>query len=280
MSEEMQEFVAEIAEQNNNADDDQNDGVDDGEVNEGNEEEEEYEEIDVGGKKLSVPKSSAEILKEERMLKPDYTRKTQEAAEQRKENEAQKLQHQEQVKVHQANLREVAAIISLDDTIEQYKNVDWDALSDADPIESHKHFVKYQQLMQARTEAVQKLDSQQKQQALDAQQSRAKQLEQSFAVISRDVRGWNLDIANKVFSYGEVQGYSADELRQNAADPRFMKLLHGNYVAAELTKKATTRTENKPVVKPATVVSNKAPSVKKDPVNMPPNDFSAWMRSK
>lgn len=273
MSEDTQDFIDDVVDSSEPADEiDQTDDYE----NSGTEQEEEEDEIDVGDKKIRVPKSVAETLKSERLMHADYTRKTQEVAEQRKAFETQQAQHQEQVKSHQENLKEVAAILSIDETLEQYSKVDWDALSETDPIEAQKHFMKYQQLGATRAAAVQKLQEAEQKKAFDAQQSRAKQLEDANAVLSRDIKGWSPEVATKLHAFAiQDLGFTPQEMGQ-VTDPRIVKLLHQAYVGASLSKK---QEAPKVVIKPATVVGNKSPSVKKDPAKMPMDDFSAWMRS-
>ncbi len=277
MSEETQEFIEDAANSNEPADGiDQPDDHDNGDAEQEKEEEEE-EELDVGDKKLLVPKSIAEIIKAERLMKADYTRKTQGVAEDKRTLETQQAQHQEQVKAHQTHLKEVAAILSIDDTLEQYSKVDWDALSEADPIEAQKHFMKYQQLGATRAVAVQKLQEAEQKTAFDAQQSRAKQIEDANVVLSRDIKGWSPEVATKLHEFAiKDLGFTPQEMGQ-VTDPRIVKLLHQAYVGASLSKKQ--EAPKAAPAKPVTVIKGNAP-IRKNPAQMPANEFAAWMRSK
>lgn len=275
MSEEMQEFIEDVAE-------DSGDPVDeaeqyDDESGDAESEEEEEDEIDVGDKKLRVPKSVAETLKSERLMHADYTRKTQEVADQRKAFETQQAQHQEQVKSHQAHLKEVAAIVSIDDTIEQYKKVDWEALSDADPIEAQKHYMKYQRLTQARAEAVQRLQEAEDTRGLEAQQTRAKQIEETQAVLMRDIKGWSPEVATKLHDYAiKSLGFTPQEMGQ-VTDARIVKLIHKAYVGEALTNKPVAK-QPQAAIKPATVIKGNAPVRTKNPAEMTDTEFNAFMR--
>jgi hypothetical protein len=274
MSEETQEFIDDAVDSNEAADEiDQPDDYDNGDAEQ--EQEEEEEELDVGDKKLRVPKSIAEILKAERLMKADYTRKTQGVAEDKRTLETQQAQHQEQVKAHQTHLKEVAAILSIDETLDQYSKVDWDALSESDPIEAQKHFMKYQQLGATRTAAVQKLQEAEQKTAFDAQQSRAKQLEDANAVLSRDIKGWSPEVATKLHEFAiKDLGFTPQEMGQ-VTDPRIVKLLHQAYVGASLSKKQ--EAPKAAPAKPATVIKGNAP-VRKDPSKMTDKEFNAYMR--
>lgn len=279
MSEETQEFIEEAADSSHSPDDDQEDygeGVDTEDDESEPEQEEEDEELDVGDKKLRVPKSVAEVLKSERLMHADYTRKTQEVADQRKAFEAQQAQHQEQVKSHQTHLKEVATIMGIDERIGQYEQVDWGALSDEDPIGAPKHYMQYQQLLKSRADAVQKLQEAEQKTAFDTQQSKAKQLEDAHSVLVRDIKGWSPEVATKLHDFAiKDLGFTPQEMGQ-VSDPRIVKLLHQAYLGAELAKKSTPKAVVKPAVKPATVVSNNASPVKKDPSKMNDREFAAW----
>lgn len=88
-------------------------------------------EVEVDGKTYQVLPE----LKDKLMLHADYTRKTQEVAEQRKQIEQGYAQLQQLQQIQQQNVEAVANMLLIDKQIEQYQNVDWNALYDTDPAE-------------------------------------------------------------------------------------------------------------------------------------------------
>ena len=80
------------------------------------------EEIEYEGEKYKVPKS----LKDAFLRQSDYTRKTQEVAEQRKEFERQRDQFQQQAAMQRQHIEDFSQLHTIDAQIERFKNVDWE----------------------------------------------------------------------------------------------------------------------------------------------------------
>src|SRR4051812_9326565 len=70
------------------------------------------EEIEIGERKFALPKSAAEKLKAERLMHADYTKKTQEVAEQRKAVEARQADVERHATEAQEYLDEIGEIRS------------------------------------------------------------------------------------------------------------------------------------------------------------------------
>lgn len=95
----------------------------------------------------------------------DYTQKTQKLAEERKqvEDQAQAIKAQEQALLKQAEfqqafLKELATVKALDDQIEAYSKIDWQHLSDTDPVQAQKLFFTYSQLQNQKQQAIGELN--------------------------------------------------------------------------------------------------------------------------
>jgi hypothetical protein len=100
----------------------------------------------------------------------DYTQKTQQLAEQRKqvEEEAQAVKAQEQQLVQQAQfqqafLKELATVKALDDQIAAYAKIDWQQLSDTDPVQAQKLFFTYSSLQNQKQSAIGELNTKHRQ---------------------------------------------------------------------------------------------------------------------
>jgi hypothetical protein len=162
----------------------------------------------------------------------DYTQKTQKLAEDRKavETQAQALKAQEQaftqqVQVQSALVQDVAKVSAIDLQLGQYQNVDWQNLSNTDPVEAQKLFFAYTQLKTQREQAVAEVSK--KQQAFSElqNQSRAKQVELGRQVLEKEIPGWGPELAKSLVATGKEYGFNDNEL-SSLTDPRAVKLLH------------------------------------------------------
>ena len=90
-------------------------------------------EDEVDGVKLRGKKDALEKLKAERLMQADYTRKTQEVAEQRRTFDAEREQFQRAAQTHQQYLREIGQLTGIDERLAQFSQVNWQALTDQDP---------------------------------------------------------------------------------------------------------------------------------------------------
>ena len=197
---------------------------------------EEDAEDEIDGVKLRGKKELLERIKSERLMQSDYTRKTQEVAEQRRAFEAERAQHQQ---VTQTYLREVAQIVATDERLNQFQKVDWQALSDSDPVQAQKLYFEFQQLQGTRSQLQNSLTQRQQYDAMQAQQTTAKRLQEARAVVERDIKGWSPELQSKLVEAGKSNGYDAQEL-QNLTDPRAVKLLHKAYLYDQLVSKRAT----------------------------------------
>jgi len=207
----------------------------------GDETAEELEEIERDGKKYRIPAA----LKGELMMQADYTRKTQEVAAARKELEShyaaleeQRQSAAQQAELQQANIKEVARLITLDDHLAQYAEVDWRALEEQDPFSANASWREYQQLKEARANLASELQQKHEQavqdnqrRTLEAQQSShaeiAKRAEETMRVLTETVPGWNDKVATEVSTYAmKSGGYSQQEIIRAVGDPRAFVLLH------------------------------------------------------
>lgn len=237
------------------------------ETTEGDEEEQEEEEseeeqpsatvkLKVNGEEIEKPLDEVVALAQQGM---DYTQKTQKVAEERKQVEAyaQALQAQEQsfqqqVQLQQALIQDIARITAVDQQIEQFSQVNWQALSDSDPVEAQKLFFQYNQLNQTRQKLANELGGRQQQ----LQQEQAQYLQQKVAqgaeVLAKEIPGWSKEKAAEIRDGGKEYGFSDEELSQ-VIDPRHVKVLHDALQWRKLQANQPARNkvaQAKPMVKP------------------------------
>ena len=162
----------------------------------------------------------------------DYTQKTQKLAEDRKVVEAmaqtikdQEVAFRKQVEMQSALINEIADVTAIDKQLSQYQNLNWQQLSDSDPVEAQKLFFAYNQLQVQRGQAITAINN--RKQELDNIQktTREKHLELGRQKLEKEIPGWNQDMAKETAATGIEYGFSHDEL-SNLTDPRAVKLLH------------------------------------------------------
>lgn len=258
------------------ADDAQDESLlDQAEGDEGGEPPEEDEEVEIGDKKFALPKSAAEKLKSERMLQSDYTRKTQEVAEQRRAVEAFQQQANREAEAHRQDLHEYATLVSIDQRISQFANVDWNQLSAENPALAQQSWIEFSQLKDARNNIAGTLTQRQQQRQFEQQQATAKRIEEGQAVLARDIKDWSPDLAAKLRAFAASDGWSPAEIE--AITPAQVKSLHRSYIGAQLLQKQTPAAKAAVPATPAVKVGSNA-TVRKDPSKMTDSEFAAWRR--
>lgn len=189
----------------------------------------------------------------------DYTQKTQKVADERRslEEYAQTIQVQEQqfqanVQAQQALIQDIAQITATDNQINAFQNVDWAALSDNDPVEAQKLFFQYNQLQTKRGQMANELGQKQQQMEQAKQQHIGQLIQQGKEVLSRDIPGWNENMAKEILSSGKDYGYTDLELN-SLLDPRAVKVLHDAAQWRKLQANPALKqkiSQAKPIVKP------------------------------
>jgi hypothetical protein len=183
-------------------------------------------EIEVDGEKYQVPES----LKSHIMLQADYTRKTQEVAEQRKGLEQGWQQLQQAAELQQAALAEYAQLSNLDSQLQSFQAVDWNSLYDRDPAEFVRLKEARRDLLDQRQNLTVNIQSKQQEQYQQQQQARSKAIEEGVKVLTREIPSWNNDLAKTLNQFAtEKLGFTPDEVN-TVIDPRMVKLLHKAYL--------------------------------------------------
>ena len=225
--------------------------------------EEEDEEIEVGGKRIALPKSIAETLKSERMMQADYTRKTQEVAEDRKAAQAEREQVREQTRVNQQYIAEIAELTMIDRQLADLKKIDLSQYVDDDPVAVQRAMLQIQQLESARNEAANKVTQKQQQFALDEQQSFAKQVQEAGAYVAREIPDWSIDRDKQLEKYVQSNGIQREALAPLLLKhPALFKILDKAEKFDRLEKNRTNKTALTPPPAPVTRVTAAKPAAK------------------
>lgn len=234
--------------------------------------EEELEGVKVRGKKDAVEK-----LKAERLMQADYTKKTQAAAEDRRSIETERATVQQQAKLYQEHLGVVADLVSMDKQIAQFKQVDWDALADADPVQAQKLDRQYRTLTETRQTRLNDLGQLQQRHALEQQQTTAKQIEQAADVLRREVPNWSPERDVKLREYAVKQGVPADGLRDLIVKaPQLGKILHKAELYDQLLSKRVAKPKPEAQEAPVTRINATRATATTDPATMSDKQFAEW----
>jgi hypothetical protein len=212
--------------------------------------------LKVNGEELDKPIDEVIALAQQGL---DYTKKTQEVAEQRKalEEYAQTVKVQEevfmqQVQLQQALIGDVAQLTAVDKQLAAFNDVNWQELSDNDFVEAQKLFFTYNQLQQQRGQLATELEAK----AQQIQQQQAAKMQEKIAqgkeILAKEIPNWSRETTQELMTFGKEYGFSDDELG-TIIDPRHVKVLHDAMQWRKLQKNSVAKnkvSQAKPVVKP------------------------------
>jgi hypothetical protein len=224
-----------------------------------------FEEIEHDGAIHRIPKA----LKGAFLMQADYTRKTQELADQRRGFESEREMLGRAMQAQAAQTRELGRLHVLDETLAAYSQVDWAALRGQDPERANAMFQDYVQLRDQRDALAGHVQQALERESHEAQRTFAKRYVETNALLSRDIKGWNQDTANKVRDFALGNGITAEQLTVIATTPTLAKLLHKAWLGEQLVRKqeAAARAaaagdgETRPEPKPVPKVGSKSSAV-------------------
>lgn len=231
------------------------------------EEIEEELEIERNGKKYKIPKA----LENELLMQADYTRKTQELADNRRALEAERQQTNQLQELYQHHANSIAKVSTLNDQITDYEKVDWNALSEQDPQLAQKHWINFSNLKDQRQAIVNEIYQAENQRAAIVTQ----QQEKAFADCNAELRdpkngipNWNLETATELMNYAE-QTYGIPPDRFNAiSNPKTVKglyksMMNERAIAEKLAQAKQPVAKEPETILPTKTISGKAPATGK-----------------
>lgn len=236
--------------------------------------EDDLEEFDWEGKKVKGPKG----LKDGLLRQADYTRKTQEIAETRRQLEERAQHIEQQTRASEEEMNARAALIALDSDLKSYENVDWDEWEAKDLFAAQAGFRKYQQLQQARGQVANILTEKQQARTVQAQQETAKRLQETRQFAETKIKGWTPEIDAKVTEFATKElGFTWDMLK-SAYNPAIYRTLHLAWLGHQAVN-TKPNTAPKPPVEPLKVVAAKAnPPAAKSLKDMSMEEYAAFRK--
>lgn len=232
----------------------------------------EDEEIEYEGEKFKVPAK----LKDAFLRQADYTRKTQEAAEIKRQAETQVEAVKQREAFIQQNVAEVARIHAIDAELAQFQGVNWDQLWDSDPVQAGKLNQRAQMLQAQRAQTEQVLTQRQAQFQQWQQQQAAMRMQEGQRVLQREIPNWGTEVQGQLLDYAQKTGWSASEI-QNIT-PRQVVALYRDLQFTKIREKAT----QKPKVvqeKPVTRIAATKAAATKDPDKMSTEEWAKWRQA-
>lgn len=155
------------------------------------------------------------------MRQADYTRKTQQLAEERKQAAQQIARQMQQA---QKVTRDMAHLISLHDQMQAFEKADWDALYKENPTEAGRLQARWQQ-MQSEVKTIQSsIQAQQQQQQAARREQVQRDTVEAMETLQRDIPGFSEKTIIAARDAAVAHGYTAAEL-DGLTDPRAIKVL-------------------------------------------------------
>jgi hypothetical protein len=219
-----------------------------------------YEFIDHDGRRFAVPKE----LKDSFLRQADYTRKTQEVADQRRAIEERAKALESLTETQKQDMDKRAKLVVLDEQVAWYEKQDWDKWQQDDFVAAQQNFTKFQFLKDQRNGLREEVRNAEGQRAETAQREFAKRFTDTQATLARDIRNWGDEVAGKLTSYGTSIGFTLEELGTMNVDARVIKSLHkamlyDQFIAEQKAKRAKAKPSAAPTVveevKPLTTVA-------------------------
>ena len=233
--------------------------------------EEELEETEFEGKAYKVPKEIRDAL----LRQADYTKKTQELADQRRLTESQMAaisaakESDEQADEIKADLRTV------DKTIKQFDNVDWQRFAAEQPAQAQAAMLQYQQLQLQRQQLANGLEQHQRTSASSREQAHQAALAKAQADLLQAMPDFNRDLAVKIRdSTASAYGYDQSEL-DAITDPRAVRALRDAMLWRESQAKAKAATKTTTAAPTKVVKSSSKPTVNPDKMSA-----DQWMQNR
>jgi hypothetical protein len=236
---------------------------------EGEQTAEELEEIEREGKKARIPA----WLKPELMMQADYTKKTQEVAETRKQYEARQAQLAQREQAFHAEAQEYAKLIALDSAIKQYEAQIAQLRQQGQHDVAQRHWMDLMEMRNAAGQLTQGLTQKQQARAAESEREHANRIQERDAALARDIPGFAPALMSKIQDYAITDGYTPQEA-QSLVDPRYVKTLNkarlwDEHQAKAKAAAAKAKQQEQPEAKPTNVVTARKPASNRLSDDMP-----------
>jgi uncharacterized protein with von Willebrand factor type A (vWA) domain len=233
------------------------------------------------GKKFKVPKDIEGELRNALLRHGDYTRKTQEVADQRKAIEADRTAHQQQVQVHQALTKEIGQITAVDERLQQLQQVNWNALIAENPQQAQILQSEFTRLQTLRGQLGNSITQKQQQMQFTQQQEIAKRVNEAQAFLMREFKDWSPAKDQALSDYAKKEGLDPRQLSQFLLySPQLARVLDKAARFDQSEKQRAAKPPAAPAPKPISRVGGSAASNTKLPSQMTPEEHAVWRQER
>lgn len=188
----------------------------------------EHYEFEFKGAKYQVPPELKE-LHEGHLRQEDYTKKTQEVADLRRQAEAASSQAKLVVEMQEALRPQYEQLAVVNMHLKRFQSTDWNALTDADPVGAQKQLIAYQQLRDFKAQAEQGLETAKQKHEQGIRESRAKAIQEGNKILGQAIKGWSPEKASELGTAAmRAYGYTESEISE-VSDPRRVQEMHDAY---------------------------------------------------
>lgn len=249
------------------------------ETQENAEEAEEFIEVERDGKTYHIPKAAEPLL----MFQQDYTRKTQDLAEQRRQFEAARQSAEAERQTRDALFHEEAQLFNVRQGLERFQNVNWQAFAAQDPAGYTQAHAEYTQLRDFHDRLSAHVEGRKAELSQKSEQETAIALERAMGHLNspKPEIGWDgkFDAAKRttLTNFGLELGFTNEEL-SNTTHPLMIQTLNLARIGYETLRKQsaslkTAQPEAKPVPK---VQTRKSKSGVFNPDSLPYDQWAKW----
>lgn len=186
--------------------------------------EDDFEEFDWNGKKVKAPKG----LKDSLMMQADYTRKTQEVANTRKELEERAARLDQQFSASEEYLDARADLRMVAKELERFEGFDWSAYQQArmtDPLQADEawNYAQHLRAQKAQLEGV--VQQHESSRTAAVQQEIAKRMQETHEHVKANLKGWTPDTDKQVIDFALSKGVTREQM-QNLMNPLVYEMLY------------------------------------------------------
>ena len=227
------------------------------------------EEVEFDGERFQVPPK----LKDALLRHQDYTKKTQEVAEQRRLVEFQRQQvalAESERKFGELVRDELSQMSTLDAALKQYDQLDWRALSTDEMI---RYKVEIDQLKERKANIERGVQQKHGQWQQEVQRAHAQLLQQGMEAVKKAIPNFGDATIKEIKDYALSEGYTPEEIG-NILDPRQVKTL---WEAAQYRKLQAQAQATKPALQQAKPIGKAAPA--KTPMPQGTRDYLNYRKT-
>ncbi len=232
--------------------------------------EDDFEEFEWNGKLIKGPKG----LKDGVLRHSDYTKKTQEIAQTRKELEERAERIAQQAQVNEEELQHRATMLSIDSELAKFKDFDWNAYQAyraEDMFAADEAWNYMQHLRSKKGEVGTKISEAENRRSSEAQQEFAKRMNDTQEYARK--KGWTAETDKQILDYALSKGANKDQLAK-LMDPLVYEMLYHARLGEQLLNKPAPKPTTPPAVPLSTVASKASPPARKDLGSMSMEEYA------